>query len=113
MVTSVSPAQEGRTISSSPDTTTKNGTDLSPCSTSTSPGWIARICPCTATIFQRFSNIIPTVFQHHSNGFPTSFQRFSNVFSDWSNPGLLPTSSAQRPYLDGVAAVKIKYTLSF
>src|SRR5215472_4483131 len=48
MVTSVSPAQEGRTISSSPDTTTKNGTVLSPCSTSTSPGWIARIWPCTA-----------------------------------------------------------------
>ena len=48
MVTSVSPAHEGRTISSSPDTTTENGTVLSPCSTSTSPGWIARICPCTA-----------------------------------------------------------------
>src|SRR5215469_7926119 len=47
MVISVSPAHEGRTISSSPDTTTKNGTILSPCSTSTSPGWIARICPST------------------------------------------------------------------
>src|SRR5215472_2753540 len=49
MVISVSPAHEGRTISSSPDTTTKNGTVLSPCSTSTSPGCITRICPCTAT----------------------------------------------------------------
>src|SRR5215831_13994503 len=48
MVTSVSPAHEGRTISSSPDTTTKNGTVLSPCSTSTLPGSTARICPCTA-----------------------------------------------------------------
>src|SRR5215469_2537465 len=48
MVISVSPAHEGRTISSFPDTTTKNGTVLSPCSTSTWPGCIARICPCTA-----------------------------------------------------------------
>src|SRR5215831_21088437 len=48
MVTSVSAAPEGRTISISPETTTKNGTALSPCSTSTSPGCMARICPCTA-----------------------------------------------------------------
>src|SRR5215469_15315349 len=48
MVTSVSAAPEGRTISISPETTTKNGTALSPCSTSTSPGCTARICPCTA-----------------------------------------------------------------
>src|SRR5215475_11751177 len=49
MVMSVSAAPDGRTISISPETTTKNGTALSPCSTSTSPGCIARICPCTAT----------------------------------------------------------------
>jgi hypothetical protein len=64
MVTSVSPAHEGRTISSSPDTTTKNGTTLSPCSSSTSPGCIARICPCTAMrlscVGVNFGNICST-----------------------------------------------------
>src|SRR5215469_662510 len=49
MVMSVSAAPDGRTISISPETTTKNGTALSPCSTSTSPGCIARMYPCTAT----------------------------------------------------------------
>jgi hypothetical protein len=48
-VTRVSAAPEGRTTSSSPETTTKNGTALSPCSTSTSPGFTSRMRPCAAT----------------------------------------------------------------
>ena len=47
-VTRVSSAPEGRKTSSSPETTTKKGTALSPCSTSTSPGRKTRMRPCVA-----------------------------------------------------------------
>src|SRR5829696_4258172 len=48
MVIRVSTPPEGRTISTSPETTTKNGTFLSPCSMSTWPDSIVRISPCGA-----------------------------------------------------------------
>ena len=52
---------EGRTTSSSPETTTKNGAALCPCSQSTSPSSIVRMCPCAAVLLScagvNFGNI--------------------------------------------------------
>jgi hypothetical protein len=48
IVTSVSTASGGRTTSSSPETTTKKGIELSPCSTNISSLFILGMCPRVA-----------------------------------------------------------------